>query len=138
MYLNIFSSNGNNIAAEWVVCKKVFDFLLTEVTWDQCRKKCLLNEISSYYDLYGFSLPYSQTTNLEMVLYLQMNKKQKIKLFFENAQGFNNYQTKIKLSKLKLKVKNENKTSLIPAFPLIFEDQYLDIWGKIFEYSFEH
>ena len=33
-YLNIFSSNGYNIAAKRVVCKKVSDFLLTEVIWD--------------------------------------------------------------------------------------------------------
>ena len=56
-------------------------------------------------------------------------------MFCANTQCFNNYQTKIKLSKLKLKVKNENKTSLIPAFPLIFEDQYLDKVFKLELYS---
>ena len=52
-------------------------------------------------------------------------------VFCENAQCFNYNQTKIKLPKLLLfdekvsfQVKNENKTSLTPAFPLIFKDQY--------------
>ena len=64
-------------------------------------------------------------------------------MFCENAQCFNDYQTKIKLSLLELfvekisyQVKNENKTSLIPAFPLIFKDQYSEIFGqsiRIFE-----
>ena len=60
-------------------------------------------------------------------------------MFYENAQCFNDYQTKIKLSYLKhfiekvsFQVKNENKTSLIQVFPLIIKDQYLD---KIFGYT---
>ena len=60
MYLNIFSSNGNNIAAKWVVCKIVSIFLLMDVTWDQCRNE------------YLFHSPYSncpnQITNIICVL----------------------------------------------------------------------
>ena len=95
-------------------------------------------------------------------------------MFCENALCFNYNQTKIKLPKLLLfvekvsfQVKNEKETSLNPAFPLIFKDQYSEIFGQniriifciqnyhesnmninirrkifeylnIFEYSFEH
>ena len=41
------------------------------------------------------------------------------------------------VEKVSFQVKNENKTSLIPVFPLIFKDQYMEIFGQsiqIFEY----
>ena len=35
-----------------------------------------------------------------------------------------------KVFKIYLQVKNENKTPIIPAFPLIFEEQCSEIFGK--------